>query len=89
MEETIDHLFFDSTYSTWVWANLLRIMGIVNTPAPWSSELALILRNVKGKNLASVMYKLALLVLYITFGLRGTPEVFRGKLKLVRQFYAR
>lgn len=89
MEETIDHLFFDSMYSTWVWANLLRIMAIVKTPAPWSSELALILRNMKGKNLASVMYKLALLVLYITYGLRGMPKVFRGKLKLVRQFYAR
>lgn len=85
MEETIDNLSFDFMYSKLVWENLLTKMGITRTSGPWRSELAWILGNVKGKTLASVMFKLALagIVSHIWH-----ERNVRGKLKTVRQFYA-
>lgn len=79
MEESIDHLFF--IYSKRVWANLLRKLGL-------RSESAWFLGHVKGKNLVCVMLKMALAGIVNQYGLRGMAEFFRGKLRMVRQFYA-
>ena len=57
--ETRNHIFFGCSYSRSIWGMLLSLCGINKVIGDWSEELQWAIQNLKGRNLASTLLKVA------------------------------
>lgn len=49
-DETINHLFFDCTYTTKVWSEILEKIGVQHRPLIWHNEWEWMMKHVKGRS---------------------------------------
>ncbi|XP_019258169.1 PREDICTED: uncharacterized protein LOC109236442 [Nicotiana attenuata] len=77
-EETVDHKFFECTYSSRVWTAMLQWQGIQRQPMMWGNELEWAGKYYKGRNTTAELYKLILAgTLYYIWKERN-GRIFKG-----------
>ncbi|XP_059301937.1 uncharacterized protein LOC132053858 [Lycium ferocissimum] len=78
-DESIEHLFFECTFSNALWTTMLRWMGLHRAAMGWQQEVTWAINYAKGQNAAADAYRLVLGAVFIIYGLRETTDNSKGR----------